>query len=161
MMDYKIRELKINEIPLLKDFLYQAIFQRDDKNLLPKDIINEPQLKIYIDDFGRTGDFCLVADVDGKVIGAVWCRIFFDEVKGFGYIDEHTPEFAISLDKKYRNMGIGTALMKRMLQLLKEQGYRRTSLAVQKHNYAVRMYEKVGFKIVKELEEEYLMVCQL
>jgi len=34
-------------------------------------------------------------------------------------------------------------------------------LAVQKDNYAVRMYKKVGFKIVKESEEEYLMICDL
>jgi ribosomal protein S18 acetylase RimI-like enzyme len=48
-----------------------------------------------------------------------------------------------------------------MLELLKERGYKKASLAVQKGNYAVRMYEKVGFKIVKELEEEYLMICEL
>ena len=58
-------------------------------------------------------------------------------------------------------MGIGTALMRRMLELLKERGYKRASLSVQKDNYAVRMYKKVGFKIVKESEEEYLMICDL
>ncbi len=34
-------------------------------------------------------------------------------------------------------MGIGTALMEAMLQLLKEKGYKQTSLSVQKANYAV------------------------
>jgi ribosomal protein S18 acetylase RimI-like enzyme len=58
-------------------------------------------------------------------------------------------------------MGIGTAMMRAMLELLREKGYRQTSLAVQKDNYAVGMYEKVGFQIVKELEEEYLMLCPL
>jgi ribosomal protein S18 acetylase RimI-like enzyme len=48
-----------------------------------------------------------------------------------------------------------------MLQLLKEHGYKRTSLAVQKDNYAVRMYKAVGFEIVAELEEEYLMAYEL
>ncbi len=51
--------------------------------------------------------------------------------------------------------------MKEMLDLLKDQGYRRASLAVQKANYAVRMYEKAGFGIVDENEEEYIMVCEL
>lgn len=49
-------------------------------------------------------------------------------------------------------------LMKRMLTRLKESGYEQTSLAVQKENYAVKMYQTVGFKVVKESEEEYLMV---
>jgi ribosomal protein S18 acetylase RimI-like enzyme len=51
--------------------------------------------------------------------------------------------------------------MVRMLELLRGQGYERASLAVQKANYAVKMYEKVGFKIVDENEEEYIMVCEL
>ena len=51
--------------------------------------------------------------------------------------------------------------MRRMLGLLKKQGYRKGSLAVQKANYAVRMYEKVGFRTVDENAEEYIMVCDL
>ncbi|MCR5508926.1 MAG: GNAT family N-acetyltransferase [Lachnospiraceae bacterium] len=48
-----------------------------------------------------------------------------------------------------------------MLELLRGQGYERASLAVQKANYAVKMYEKVGFKIIDENDEEYIMVCEL
>jgi ribosomal protein S18 acetylase RimI-like enzyme len=52
-------------------------------------------------------------------------------------------------------------MMREMLKLLREQGYKRASLAVQKANYAVRMYEAVGFKIVDENDQEYIMVCTL
>ena len=161
MVNYRIREIKPSETCLLKDFLYEAIFQRDEENLLPKDIINKPELRVFIEGFGKPDDYCLVADIDGKVVGAVWTRILSGEVKGYGNIDEDTPEFAISLYKEYRNMGIGIALMRKMLELLKERGYKRASLSVQKDNYAVRMYKKIGFKIVKESEEEYLMICDL
>lgn len=161
MLNYIIREIKPTEIHLLKDFLYEAIFQRDEENLLPKDVINQPELNVFIDNFGKPDDLCLVADIDGKVVGAVWTRILSGEIKGFGNIDDKTPEFAISLYKEFRNKGIGTALMKNMMHLLKERGYRKTSLAVQKDNYAVRMYKAVGFEIVAELEEEYLMVHEL
>ena len=58
-------------------------------------------------------------------------------------------------------MGIGTALMGTMLQFLREKGYKRTSLSVQKGNYAVRMYRKAGFEVLGENEEEYIMVCRL
>ena len=51
--------------------------------------------------------------------------------------------------------------MKEMLSLLKVQGFKKASLAVQKMNYAVCMYEKVGFQTVYENEEEYIMVCEL
>ena len=62
----------------------------------------------------------------------------------YGHIDDETPSLAISLYKEYRGQGIGTILMKKMLELLREQGYRQVSLAVQKANYAVRMYEMSG-----------------
>ena len=51
--------------------------------------------------------------------------------------------------------------MCQMLELLKTQGYKRASLAVQKANYAVKIYEKAGFKTVNENDEEYIMVCEL
>ena len=54
-----------------------------------------------------------------------------------------------------------TRLMNEMLELLRSQGYKKASLAVQKANYAVRMYEKVGFKTVDENDEDYIMVCEI
>ena len=48
-----------------------------------------------------------------------------------------------------------------MLNKLKNAGYRQASLAVQKENYAVKMYKKVGFEIVDENNEEYIMICKV
>ena len=153
-----LRELKENETEILKDFLYEAIFIPEGMELPPRDIIEQPELKLYYDGFGiGEADFCIVADDEGKVIGAVWTRIMND----YGHVDEETPSFAISLYKEYRGQGIGTKLMKEMLYLLKEKGYKRASLAVQKENYAVKMYENVGFRAVDENDEEYIMVCEL
>ena len=36
-----------------------------------------------------------------------------------------------------------------------------TITTVQKDNYAVKMYEKLGFRVLRESEEEYIMVCDL
>ncbi len=79
----------------------------------------------------------------------------------YGHIDDETPSLAISLYKEYRGFGIGTAMMKEILALLKSHGYSRVSLSVQKANYATKMYLKIGFEIVKENEEEYIMVYYL
>lgn len=155
---YHIRALRNNEINLLKDFLYEAIFVPEDVKPPQRDIIEQPELLVYTDDFGiRKGDNCLVAEVNGRVVGAVWTRIMDD----YGHVDDETPSFAIALYKDYRSQGIGTELMKKMLKLLKGQGYKRASLAVQKANYAVKMYRNVGFKTVDENDEEYIMICEL
>ena len=157
-MNYKIREMLPYEYHLLEDFLYEAIFKKDETVVVPRDIIYKPELQVYIEEFGqRKDDYCFVAECEGKVVGAVWVR----NIKGYGCIDDVTPEFAISLYPEYRGFGIGSALMERMLLHLKETGYQKTSLAVQKANYALRMYLKVGFEIIDENEEEYIMVCEL
>ena len=156
-MDYKIREIKESEHSVLSDFLYEAIFIPVGMEKPPKAIIEQPELQVYIADFGKSDDWCLVAEVKEKIVGAVWVRIMND----YGHIDDETPSFAISLYEEYRNMGIGTVLMRDMLEFLKNKGYKQTSLSVQKANYAVRMYQKVGFEVIDKNEEEYIMVCRL
>ena len=76
-------------------------------------------------------------------------------------IDDTTPSLSISLLKEYRNLGIGTELMKQILLTLKEKKYKQVSLSVQKINYAVNMYKKVGFEIFRENKEDYVMICKL
>lgn len=153
-----IRELESSEFKLLKDFLYEAIFIPEGVKPPAKEIVERPELRIYYEDFGSgSADHCLAAEVDGRVVGAVWTRIIND----YGHVDDETPSFAISLYEDYRGRGIGIQLMVEMLELLKQRGYRKASLAVQKANYAVRMYRKVGFKTVDENSEEYIMVCEL
>ena len=157
-MDYKIRKIYRQDYPLLNDFLYEAIFIPDGVEPPPNTIINSPDLQVYVAHFGESkDDLGLIAEADGKIVGAVWVRIMND----YGHIDTETPSLAISLYKEYRGFGIGTAMMKEMLALLKSHGYKHISLSVQKANYAARMYQKIGFEIVRENEEEYIMVYSL
>ena len=157
-MNYTIRELQGTEYPLLKEFLYEAIFVPEGMGPPPRSILDGPELQVYISGFGtQPDDRALCAEVNGTVVGAVWVRIMDD----YGHIDGETPSFAISLYKEYRGLGIGTELMERMLAILEERKYRQASLAVQKANYAVKLYQKLGFEIVDERDTEYIMVKHL
>ena len=157
-MDFTIRFISEEEVGVLEDFLYEAIYVPEGESAPPRSIINQPELQVYISDFGKEkDDIGMVAEADGQIIGDVWVRIMND----YGHIDNNTPSFAISVYKDYRGLGTGTDLMKEMLRVLKARGYKQASLSVQKANYAVRMYQKVGFQIVDENEEEYIMLCQL
>ncbi|MEE3492915.1 GNAT family N-acetyltransferase [Ruminococcus sp.] len=157
-MNYIIREMSESEYAVLDDFLYEAIFIPEGVSSPSREIIYQPELQVYVDGFGtKDGDYAFVADLNGKIVGAVWMRIMND----YGHIDNDTPSFAVSLYKEYRNKGIGTALMKTMLNRLKKAGYRKASLAVQKENYAVKMYKNVGFTVVDENDTEYIMLCEL
>ena len=157
-MDYLIRELREKEYGILEDFLYHAIFIPEGVSAPSREIIYQPELQVYIAEFGKKpSDLALVAEIGNKVVGAVWVRIMND----YGHIDDETPSFAISLLREYRKRGIGSELMKQMLMKLKMLGYKQASLSVQKENYAVGMYKKVGFEIFDENDEEYIMICEL
>lgn len=154
-MNVTIRKMQKQEYPLLDHFLYEAIFVPEGIDPPPKTIITTPELQVYVERFGELkDDLGLVAEVDGNIVGAVWVRIMND----YGHIDDETPSLAVSLYKEYRGFGIGTAMMKEILALLKAQEYKRVSLSVQKANYTAKMYLKIGFEIVRENEEEYIMV---
>ena len=190
-MKYRIRELKADEYKLLDDFLYEAIFILEGEKPLPRSVIYQPELQVYVKNFGaEKDDICFVAEIEtenesknkcdnaekintenldrtenteaihiesGKVVGAVWVR----DMNDYGHVEDGIPSFAVSLYKEYRGYGIGTALMKRMLQELAQRGYKKASLSVQKANYAAKMYQKLGFEIVDENEEEYIMIYKL
>ena len=153
-----IRNIHPQEIPVLDDFLYEAIFIPQGVEPPPRSIIEQDDLQVYVRGFGDDPhDHCLVAEVDGKIAGAVWVRIMDD----YGHVDDQTPSLAISLYKEYRGQGIGTQLLLQMMDLLRKEKYAQVSLSVQKENHALRMYQKAGFKIVEDRGEEVLMVARL
>lgn len=152
-----IRAMQPEEYPLLREFLYQAIFLPEGTVPPSRSVIDLPELQIYIADFGtQFGDHCLAAEVNGKIVGTVWSRIMAD----YGHIDKDTPSLAISLLPEYRGQGIGTKLLNDLLSLLCEKGFRQVSLSVQKKNPAVRLYKRAGFQILEEKGTEYLMFLE-
>lgn len=159
-MEYKIRTMQRDEYALLEDFLYEAIYVPEGfVGTVPRSIIyDDPMCRAAFKGFGsRPDDRALVAEVDGQVIGACWVRTT-DE---YGHVDDETPSFCISLLEPYRNHGIGATLMRALLDELRDAGYARASLSVQKENPALRLYERLGFRIVGNGVDrtEWLMIC--
>lgn len=155
MMDCTIRPLNTSEYSLLDVFLYYAIFVPEGVDAPPREIVNLPELQVYIRDFGtQPDDHCLVAETGGAVVGAVWVR----DMPDYGHVADGVPSFAISVRPEHRGSDIGTSLMKAMLELLRRQGYEKASLSVQKANYAAPWYRSLGFEDVGENNEEFIMV---
>ena len=159
----KIRTINKSDYVCLNEFLYQAIFIPKGAKLPPRNIINLPDIFVYIKDFGtQTGDLGVVAEQNGQIIGVAWTRI----ISAYGHIDTKTPELAISILPEFRGYGIGSKLMKKLFGILRANGYKRTSLSVQKDNPAVRFYQRLGYKISGERpdsagHEDYLMLKEL
>lgn len=66
-----IREIRPEEIPVLEDFLYEAIFIPEGVPAPPRSIVKNEDMQVYVRDFGKkSDDRCLVAEEDGKIVGA-------------------------------------------------------------------------------------------
>ena len=156
-----IREMEKHEIPLLEEFLYQAIFIPEGKEKPGREILKLTEIQVYINDFGKETDHCLVACKEDLVIGAVWSRQFPENEKGFGFVDSDTPEIAMSVLQSYRKQGVGTLLLKAMLDRLARNGYRQVSLSVDVLNYAYKMYQKAGFINLGPSGESVTMIKKL
>ena len=159
----KIRRVLKADYPCLEEFLYQAIYIPEGEESPSPDIIYEPEIFIYVKDFGeKAGDFGMLAEEAGQAVGAAWTRI----IPAYGHFDSDTPELAVSMLPQFRGLGIGSRLMEKLFELLRQSGYKQTSLSVQKNNPAVRFYQRLGYKIVGDRvdhagHEDYLMLKRL
>ena len=162
MPDLKIRQILESEYNILEDFLYHAIFLPPGVEPIPHEVIFDPEIFVYIDGFGAMDDYCVVAEQDEQIVAIAWVRI----IPGYGHIDDKTPELAISVLPNLRGEGIGNKLMENLFDLLQINGYKQTSLSVQKNNPALRFYKHLGYKIIGEEKDyidsdDYLMIKYL
>ena len=154
-INLEIKRLTSAHSTVLEKFLFHALFVPPGAAPFTKDAIFQPAVHIYIKDFGLlSNDYGVYAQIDDQIVGAAWVRV----IPGFGHVNNKTPELAISVLPDYRGQGIGEKLMLELFDILKKSGYKQTSLAVQKANKAVDFYTRLGYKILQEKDEEYVMI---
>lgn len=138
---------------VLPEFFCHAIFfPRYTGPLSRSRDIDDPS-SIFIVGFGDwSGDCGVVAEQDGKIIGVGWMR----------KIPELMPPFlAISVLPEYRNQGIGTKLMRKLLGQMFACRYKQTAISVGKENQAaIHFFQRLDYRIVSDDEEDenYIMI---
>ena len=142
----RIRELESADADFLGVMLYEAVYWNPAKERLPAEfVLAHPALTIFHAGWGRPGDTGLVAEVDDYPAGVVWYRLFTDAEHGEGFVDEATPELAISVANGHRGQGIGGALMEAIHDRARAEGFERISLSVDADNPAKRLYARLGY----------------
>lgn len=92
-----------------------------------------------------------------------------DLVYDYGEYTEASIKVYLSrliVKKEYRNKGIGQELLKFMIDLCKEKGYKQITVGVDTNNKnALHVYQKYGFSVYEtatdEYGEYYKMICRL
>jgi ribosomal protein S18 acetylase RimI-like enzyme len=141
-----IHSLTTEDEPFLWEMLCQAIYVPAGLPALSREVIDRPELAVYVQNWGREGDcgFLASAPATGQPVGAVWLRL----IVGYGYVDDHTPELAMAVLPEYRGQGIGTQLLTHLFG--SECGSSSVSLSVSEGNPAVNLYGRFGFAVIRK-----------
>lgn len=146
-IDYNIRPLTQSDEKLLWEMCYQALNVPQSGKDLKEDTVNQPRFARYIRRWGRVDDrgFVSMERLNKRPIGAAWFRLLTGKDKGFGYIDDGTPELSIIVLPKYQGRGIGTKLMTVLLEEAAKH-YKTISLSVLSNNPVLQLYQRLGFQ---------------
>ena len=111
-MDCLIRPITLEDTHFLWEMLYEAIYVAEGVKPPAGDVLLQPDIRRYLQDWGQPHDSGFVAldPVTSNRIGAVWLRLLIGDQKGYGYVDEATPELTIAVVPECRGKGIGTRL---------------------------------------------------
>lgn len=93
--------------------------------------------------------FSIVAEHQGRIVGHL--AIVEDE-NNPGIVD-----LAIYLAREYQNQGIGTQMVKSIIEFARKKGYKKITLVTDRLNWrAIRVYKKCGFQTVLASYELYM-----
>ncbi|MBU9721640.1 MULTISPECIES: GNAT family N-acetyltransferase [Bacillaceae] len=159
---FEIRYLAENEKDFLLKMLYESIHIEKEKKPSINQLLNTYELKKYHKNWGREGDVAFIAVDNSEVpVGAVWHRLFNDEERGYGYVNDNTPELGIAVSKEVRGKGLGTKLMNKIIEDSIKNGYHSLSLSVDVDNTnAIHLYHKFGFAEVNRKGNSITMLLK-
>lgn len=162
MHTWSIRAVTADDLAFLWETLYLSLYVREGEEPFDREVVNEPHLAKYVEDWGQAGDVGYIAINDlQQPIGAVTARVLPADNQGYGYIDDVTPELGLAVLDEYRGQGVGTALMQALLTELRQQQIAQVSLSVDPSNPVVRLYERLGFQEVGTVGTSITMVLVL
>ncbi len=162
--EYSIIELEPWDEPFLWKMLYQAIYIAPNDPPINRDILQNPKISRYVEGWGKPDDlgYKLHFINQNFPIGAIWVRMFTQENKGYGYINDNTPELAMSINQEFRNMGFGTLLLTHLFSCLSKKKIKSVSLSVSLGNPARNLYKRNGFDdIGTEYEDSITMIKEI
>jgi ribosomal protein S18 acetylase RimI-like enzyme len=163
MNTYTIRSITEQDVPFLWDMLYESIHVTEGDQPLSRDVIKEPSLSKYVEDWGKDGDLGFIAVSHlGHPVGSITMRYFTENNKGYGYVSNDIPEMSMALLPDYRGQGIGSSLLQTLTDESRKLGIPQISLSVDPNNTAaVKLYQRYGFKEVGIEGTSITMVADL
>ena len=146
-------------------FLLEMVREADHWRLPPDaprppldEVLADPHVRLYVEDWGRAGDDGVIAEVAGAPVGACWLRVFDEEMHGWGFVAPEVPELSIAVAPQWRRRGIGGRLLAAAVARAQHLGHPAVSLSVMPENSVAReLYLRAGFRQVAVIDGSWSM----
>lgn len=137
-------------MPFMEQMSLQAFYSGPLERPLPlSEAMKNPLFACWVEGWGRRGDTALVGmDDNGERAGVAWYRYFTPERRSHGFVHQDIPEVAIGVREDLRGSGLGTALLRALVERARGAGIERLSLSVDASNSARALYAREGFREV-------------
>ncbi len=143
MSSIKIRSAQISDLPIILQFIHDLVKYEKAPNEVELSLLElEESL------FAKNPQvYCLISELDGKATGfAVWHLNYSTWLGRHGvYLED------LYVDPKYRGLGHGKALLRKLAQICIERGYKRLQWWVLDWNEsAIEFYKSIGAQPMDE-----------
>ena len=133
MNNIKIEEMNLSHLEIIKNILTSEFDDFWNYNVLKEELENE-------------NSKYLVAKIDNEIIGFAGIKIILDEADIMNIVTK----------KSFRNNGIGSLLLKSLIELSKDLNLLSISLEVDETNIvAINLYKKFDFKEIGNRKNYY------
>lgn len=149
-MEYIIRQLTMQDEPILWEMLYYGLSSARQTESPSPDVVRRPEVSRYVEGWGRTGDTGFVAH-DKKnqaLLGAAWLRLPTDNA-------DASPELALAVKPGHRRHGIGTALLTQLVRA--NPDHSKISVSFVAGKPVLRLYERFGFRVLEQRPDAVVM----
>jgi len=146
LIRYTYRKLGADDEAIVWRMLYEAARLADEGLASTSAAKQNPELVKYARGWGRAGDLGFAAFEPNSLepVGASWIRLLTGPDRGYGYLNDSTPELAMGVLPEHRNKGVGTKLLGLLIESA-GQTHRAICLNVRADSPAVRFYTRWGF----------------
>lgn len=148
------------DLRFLAAMLYEAATWRHGERRAPAEVLADPAIARYAADWGREGDFGVVAvPGENERLGVAWYRFFSAAEPGYGFVAEHIPELSVAVRKGWRGRGVGTSLLEEIIRHAFAEKLS-LSLSVERDNPALRLYRRLGVEVLSEEDGALVLLLE-
>lgn len=159
----RVRPAAPSDLPFLRLMLYEAATWRDDEAATiaaVEDVLARPRVSAYVEGWPRPGEAGVIAVEQARPVGGAWYRFGTADAPGYGFVDYAVPELTVGVEGPARGRGIGTLLVRSLLERARAAGVGAVSLSVEEDNPAMRLYERLGFERVARAGNAWTMMVR-